>query len=286
MINVIEVYNALRDLANKDQKGFISPRVFNEFAGIAQSAVYEEMFKELADAKTLRMRNVDPSQHDSLYRGKQDDLHEYLEESFLNIASDELGQGGFYVEKRITFNYPTDFARLIGLRIVPSRAAASEDAEPFEIPSGNIDLEYNPVRLKEALSSNLSAPTPSFPLALVAEKIELFGFDPEADDSLDLFAAIKQVLVMTYYRQPRSRTFVNSFISSGSGTLDKTSFPRIVTLEEGDDGFFIPNPNECRNFDLPEHYKSELIAEMAKMIGIRLRDPIISQYGTVETQTK
>lgn len=284
MINVIEVYNALRDLANKDQKGFISPRVFNEFAGIAQSAVYEEMFKELADAKTLRMRNVDPSQHDSVYRGKQDDLHEYLEESYLQISNDELGQGAFFVEKRLTFNYPTDFARLIGLRIVPFRAAVTED--DFEIPSGNIDLEYNPVRLKEALSSNLSAPTPSFPLALVAEKIELFGFDPDADDAEDLFSTIKQVLVMTYYRQPRSRTFISSAISVGSGGLDKTSFPRIVTLEEGDDGFFIPNPNECRNFDLPEHYKSELIAEMAKMIGIRLRDPIISQYGTVETQTK
>tara|TARA_R100000388_G_C7243772_1_gene163394 strand:+ start:1446 stop:2303 length:858 start_codon:yes stop_codon:yes gene_type:complete len=285
MINVIEVYNALRDLANKDQKGFISPRVFNEFAGIAQSAVYEEMFRELADAKTLRMRNVDPSQHDSVYRGKQDDLHEYLEESFLTLSGDGLSQGEFFIEKRLTFNYPTDFARLIGLRIAPGRDSA-QDAEPFEIPSGNIDLEYNPVRLKEALSSNLSAPTPSFPIALVAEKIELFGFDPDADDSEDLFLAIKKVLVMTYYRQPRSRAFINSTTSSGSGGLDKTSFPRIVTLEEGDDGFFIPNPSECRNFDLPEHYKSELIAEMAKMIGIRLRDPIISQYGTVETQTK
>jgi len=117
-------------------------------------------------------------------------------------------------------------------------------------------------------------------LALISENIEIYGFT--STQALDL----KAFLMMTYYRQPRSRTFVASTTGTGSGALDKTSMPRLVTSSEGDDGFFIPSPSDCRNFDLPEHYKSELIAEMAKMIGIRLRDPIISQYGTAETQTK
>ena len=47
MISVIEVYNAVRDLANKDQKGFVSPKVFNSFASIAQENVYLEMYSEL-----------------------------------------------------------------------------------------------------------------------------------------------------------------------------------------------------------------------------------------------
>lgn len=277
MINVIEVYNALRDLANKDQKGFISPRVFNEFAGIAQSAVYEEMFRELADAKTLRMRNIDPAQHESVYRGKQDDLHEYIEESFLATTTDFVNSSGSQVaiEDRVLFQYPTDFAKIISLRTANTRPDAEVD-----LPFGPIDLEYDPVKVKHALSSNLSGPTPDFPLALISENIEIYGFTgTQASD-------LKAFLIMTYYRQPRSRTFVASSAEVGSGALDKTSMPRLVTSSEGDDGFFIPNPTECRNFDLPEHYKSELIAEMAKMIGIRLRDPIISQYGTAETQTK
>lgn len=277
MINVIEVYNALRDLANKDQKGFISPRVFNEFAGIAQSAVYEEMFKELADAKTLRMRNIDPTQHESVYRGKQDDLHEYIEESFLATTPDFLDSSGAQVaiEDRVLFQYPTDFAKLISLRTANFRPDVEVD-----FSFGPIDLEYDPVKVKHALSSNLSGPTPDFPLALISENIEIYGFtSTQAPD-------LKAFLMMTYYRQPRSRTFVASSAGVGSGALDKTSMPRLTTSEEGDDGFFIPVPDQCRNFDLPEHYKSELISEMAKMIGIRLRDPIISQYGTVETQTK
>ena len=39
MISVIEVFNAVRDLANKDQKGFVAPSVFNSFAEVAQQNV-------------------------------------------------------------------------------------------------------------------------------------------------------------------------------------------------------------------------------------------------------
>lgn len=280
MINVIEVYNALRDLANKDQKGFISPRVFNEFAGIAQSAVYEEMFKELADAKTLRMRNIDPAQHESVYRGKQDDLHEYLEEVLVNPVDSAsiFGTGGNLdlLTTDIDYDswlvdYPRDFARLVSLRII----------RRGEIDSKIIDLEYDPARLRYILKSNLSGPTNEFPIALISNDIRIYGFAGNTEQ------APRSLVAMTYYRQPRSRMFTTDSAGTLSDSLDKDSLPRLDTGgTENAEGFFVPNIGKCRNFDLPEHYKSELIAEMAKMIGIRLRDPIISQYGTVETQTK
>ena len=59
MISVIEVYNTVRDLCNKDQKGFVTPSVFNTFAEIAQQNVFSEMFRELSGAKQLRARNLD-----------------------------------------------------------------------------------------------------------------------------------------------------------------------------------------------------------------------------------
>ena len=46
MVNVIDVYNAVRDLCNKDQRGFVTPEVFSTFAGIAQQNVFNEMFQE------------------------------------------------------------------------------------------------------------------------------------------------------------------------------------------------------------------------------------------------
>ena len=40
MASVREVYNALNDLANKDQRGFVTPTEFNSFAPIAQQNIF------------------------------------------------------------------------------------------------------------------------------------------------------------------------------------------------------------------------------------------------------
>ena len=58
MVSVLQVYTALKDLANKEQKGFITPQVFNSFAALAQMNVYNEMFSELVDAKRLMRQNL------------------------------------------------------------------------------------------------------------------------------------------------------------------------------------------------------------------------------------
>ena len=49
MASVYEVYNIIKDLANKDERGMISPAQFNAFAGIAQQKVYNGLFEEIQD---------------------------------------------------------------------------------------------------------------------------------------------------------------------------------------------------------------------------------------------
>jgi len=44
MASVNRVYTALKDLVNKDQKGFVSPAVFNSFAGLAQMNIFNRLF--------------------------------------------------------------------------------------------------------------------------------------------------------------------------------------------------------------------------------------------------
>ena len=85
MISVIEVYNAVRDLANKDQKGFVTPNVFNTFADVAQQNVFSKILENLVQAKALRMGQRDPGAG-SLYTN-EDDLSEYIKESELNDSN-------------------------------------------------------------------------------------------------------------------------------------------------------------------------------------------------------
>ena len=249
MISIIEVYNAIRDLCNKDQKGFITPKIFNSFSEVSQEAIFAEMFREIPMAKKLRRANIDAAKSVSTYRGILDDLSGYIDESVLTTAGGSLsGDSNLYSK-------PIDISRIIGLRL------NDDDRTPVE-------LIYDLEKASHVLSSNLSAPTDSFPVALVSHNIEVFPSGVSG-------------LIMTYYRHPASVFAVNT-PDGFRGEVDRNSSPRIVG-ESFEDGFLAPDLAQCRNFELPEHYKGELIGEIAKLIGVRLRDPILGSFSQTET---
>ena len=63
MASVNEVYSALKSLANKDERGFITPKVFNTFAAVAQNKIFNDLFNEMTKGQTLRARNIDAKTH-------------------------------------------------------------------------------------------------------------------------------------------------------------------------------------------------------------------------------
>ena len=65
MASVREVYNALKDIANKDQRGFVTPTEFNSFAPIAQANVFNAMFKRMTNTNAMRKRGIDPGRDKS-----------------------------------------------------------------------------------------------------------------------------------------------------------------------------------------------------------------------------
>jgi len=256
MISVIEVYNTIRDLCNKDQKGFVSPRVFNEFAEVAQQNVFNEMFKELSSAKQLRARGLDPSGSDSVYRSVKDDLSNFVTQ--VQVASES---SPLFVNSN-TFNRPNDMHKLISLRY-------DVDGEENAASWAEVELVYDSEKIPHILNSNLSAPTAAYPVALISNVIQVFPSD-------ETYAG---ALVITYYRNPASKYAQVANL----GSIDLSSGPRFATSGVDPDGFFITEVSMCRNFELPEQYKSEVISEIAKMIGIRLRDAVLSGYGNNET---
>ena len=159
MISVIEVYNTVRDLCNKDQKGFVTPNVFNSFAEVAQQNIFSEMFKELVAAKQLRRSNFDSEGKDSIYRGVQDDLSNFVEQDVVNSTS--LGQT--FADSKV-FKRPDNTARIISIVVNDS------DRTPVE-------LIFDTDKITHILNSKLSAPTASYPVALVSRLIEIFPTD-------------------------------------------------------------------------------------------------------------
>ena len=260
MVSVIRVYEAVRDLCNKDQKGFITPAVFNRFAAVAQQNVFNEMFNELKLATKLRRSGSDAGRDKSAYKMVEEDLSFFVNSVVLNVAEeegeitvqdDEGAEIQQFKHEVAISNKPTNLSKIISMTVV--------DGPPVEII---YDLE----KAERVLNSNLSAPTESYPVALVnARTIEIF---PQT---------ISNDVQMRYYRNPRSMDSV--------GKIDNSNFPK-YGAQTISDGFVVADLASCYDFELPGHYFPELVGEIARMIGVRLRDDVIAQYGVSETNNK
>ena len=101
--------------------------------------------------------------------------------------------------------------------------------------------------------SNLSAPTEDFPIALVSDDIYVF---PTSVSKIEV----------RYYKIPQGRLSDGERSSSQPTYYDGTSADI--------------------DFELPEHYTSDLVYEIARMVGVNLRDADVATYASQEMATK
>jgi hypothetical protein len=233
MASVNRVYSALKDLANKDQRGFITPAVFNNFAGVAQMNIFNNLFDSTVLAKRLRNSALDAKQDKGKMKQIEEDLAVFSKSATVSLT---VGVGA----------KPADLARVISINTTAS-------------PSKSVPVVYDEVNWENVLRSALSAPTTSFPAALLTNQIEV------APTSI---ASVK----LRYYKQPEG---LNP--STGARTASQPRFG--YTVVAGKEVYSAANSVD---FELPEHYFAELVVEVAKMIGVNLRDQDVYAYAQAE----
>jgi hypothetical protein len=236
MASVNRVYSTLKDLANKDQRGFITPAVFNNFSGIAQMNIFNNLFDSTVLAKRLRNSALDAKQDKGKMKQVEEDLAVFSKSATISLT---VGVGA----------KPSDLARVISIDTTSS-------------PSKAIPVVYDEVNWENVLRSTLSAPTASFPAALLTNQIEV------APTSI---ASVK----LRYYKQPEG---LNP--STGARTASQPRFG--YTVVAGKEVYSAANSVD---FELPEHYFADIVVEIAKMIGVNLRDADVYNYATSEQKT-
>ena len=249
MVSVVQVYNAVKNIANKEQKGFITPAIFNSFAAIAQMSIYNEMFLELVDAKRISRQNFDPGRDKSVRKQKLEDLAFYKRRSTMEVTND-----GFLFQK------PDDLSKIISITV----GAAVSEMTGSVAERINCELVYDPEKLDRIVNSLLSSPTANFPVALIGTNdIEIIPNDVSET-------------VLNYYAKP------TSFVSGG-GISDQPPFYTVLNITSpGGEVVELPDISSCRDFMLPTHYLNEIISEILKLIGVRLRDGSVAAFATQE----
>lgn len=244
MVSVLQVYTALKDLANKEQKGFITPQVFNSFAALAQMNVYNEIFSELVDAKRISRQNFDPGRDKSVRKQKEEDLSFfYRREAFETVS-------GLIIK-------PLDLSKIISI-------VTGANSPVGDVTSRTtVDLVYDPEKIEYILGSNLSTPTDAFPVALIGPI------------DIEVFPTSVTSATLSYYAKP------TSFNNDGDIDPNPPYYSFNVVNYTGEDVETFNSPTS-RDFMLPPHYLTEVVMEMAKLIGVRLRDQQVSVFASQE----
>ena len=144
------------------------------------------------------------------------------------------------------FDKPADLSRIISISTAGSILLDQSTKKPIEIC-------YDEEKIERILISTLSAPTDDFPIALVSDDIHVF---PTSVTKIEV----------RYYKIPQGRN-----TSDGERNSNQPKFAPSGTLID---------------FELPEHYTSDLIYEIAKMIGINLRDKDVVAYANSEVTSR
>lgn len=236
MASVNVVYKTLKDLVNKDQQGFITPDVFNSMAGIAQINIFNRLFDDLKDAHRNARAQFDPGRDKSLFKRINEDLS-----SFAKTQVIQKDQG--------VFAKPNDVARIISATTFGDIILDQSTRTPIE-------MCYDEDKIDRMLRNNISAPTESYPIALVSKDIEVF---PQSIQKIRL----------KYYKFPQS-------IKADTGAPSSNS----PSFGVGPVGTY--DPQNSFDFELPDHYISMLVVEIAELIGVNLRDQLIQGFGKNE----
>jgi len=110
-----------------------------------------------------------------------------------------------------------------------------------------VEIVYDEEKIDRILRSTLSAPSNDFPVALVSDTIEVF---PEN---------IKKINIR-YYRLPVA--------------------PSITVVDVGG----VETITDFTDFELPDSYAMDIIVEIAKMVGVNLKEPEIRAYTQLPSQ--
>jgi hypothetical protein len=249
MASIDKVYRTLKNLANKEQKGFITPAVFNRFAVIAQQNIYNELFEELVDAKRISRQNLDPGRDKSVRKRTLEDLSPFVAREYNLPVATTTAINNIYFK-------PANLSRIISI------SNGNPNTGGYNTNKTNIEIVYDVEKMDKILGSRLSGPTQQFPVALISDEIEVYP--RSAVTKIDLI----------YYRTPGGITSTGSYTDSD---------PQWIALNTGStQELEIYDPTSTIDFMLPNHYVSELVYEMAKLIGISLNDAALTQVAAQE----
>lgn len=261
MASVYQVYSTLKNVANKDEKGFVTPQNFNTFAPVAQTTVFNKILEAIAISKAKRASSQGDANVFSDQSALKQDISTLIE--FVNAVTAAPGSAditragvtGRSWNKTAFTGGLYDISRIISVFVNNTQAVA----QPGE-------LLFDATKLQRILSSHLSKPNIFNPIIFYGDNIEVYPKSGvlNAGTAVDITS-----IDVSYYRIPRGKS-----PTTGSPVLSNPRFGYTLTGTKE-----IYSAASSVDFELPDRYVPVLVLEIAKMIGVNLSDADIYNYA-------
>ena len=244
MVNIDAVYQTVLALANKEQRGYITPQEFNLFANQAQQSIFEQYFYDLNQFKRVPGNQSNHADMTSIIEEKIAIFNRRT--LLLQLA------GGVSFS---TFALPNDFYRFINIQ---ADYSANFGNTYVDLAKGQRVVEIMSIaKANELLHSGpLVRPTANRPIAYLQRTAG---------------AALEQPSALIVYPEvPRLRA---DYVVRP----DQVQWGYIVVNEKA-----IWNPGESENFQLHESEQKNLVIKILKLAGVSIEDAGLVQVATQE----
>tara|TARA_R100000655_G_scaffold109825_2_gene165788 strand:+ start:230 stop:1009 length:780 start_codon:yes stop_codon:yes gene_type:complete len=251
MVSIDTVYQKVLALANKEQRGYITPQEFNLMADKAQLEIINSYFHDMKTAY------IKPKNQTEAF-----DEIEMLKEKLSFIRTTDTSLTIDVASGQATTTLPTDVYMIATLYLVKN--GPSQELNPYpEI------VEVSRERLLQMLSHPLTKPTVSRPVYVRKSPV---SSDSDQSITLDVFPAFDS-------------TTVKGISDNSSATVDyfkKPSKPNWGYVVIGDKALY--NANNSTNFSLHPSDEETLVTRILELSGISMQRPDVLNAALVDKQ--
>jgi len=244
-ISVDIVYQKVLAIANKEQRGYITPQEFNLFADLAQKEIFEQYFYDLNQFNRLPGNSMGHSDVKDILESKISAFEMWANEANTVVAN---AQGD------VDLNQFLDFYRLIEVMVkynnMPKHSLAEEVTAKEYRKYNNSPLamenEKRPVYIHDGSFLNISG----------FNRIKIIPAPPKTGIVNGNTVAIDDDVITSYIRTPKKPVW-GYIVSQNSNTA-------------------LWNPSTSINFELHPSDESELVYKILKLAGVSMvRDDIM-----------
>ena len=250
MVNIDTVYQRVLAIANKEQRGYITPQEFNLYANQAQMDIFEQYFYDLSQYNRVPGNDTTYSDQIDLINEKIDVFERYREAVVMSGDANEAGMGTLPLYYRMGELY-------------------------HKHKGGYVEIEkINQNEVHHIQNSPLTAPNLTRPVYVRTSNVV-----PDDAGGNAQTATQQNEIGLSRSIQIYPTTITSNVVCNYIARPSQAVWGYVINTLNGK---ALWNANTTTHFDLHQSEETELVIKILELAGIELKDPQLYQQAATE----